>query len=444
MNSVLVREMVPWKEMNVLLFETPIRELHITNNDHCAGTRSFPKESSIPAPVSLQSLHLSDNWIDKICLNLTFVTFLNLTGNSLGPFLAENSYMLTENSRLEYICLSKNSIKHLFSKLFIDQPYLRIIDLSLNKLTDVSFDLSYFVNLEILSLSSNAIRFLDDWSMENIDILLEKSKSIKIDFSNNRFHCDCSRVPFLNWMRISRRHFIYFDQYKCIFNNASSSEFNSFEEGIIVLQQNCLNYIISIIITCSTIFIFISILLITAIHRHRQKLRFMFYTFRGRLHFLYYKTKFKNRFRSTKHSENNLDFMYDAFVSYSDEDRAFVLKDCIQNLEEEGNLRLCLHHRDFVPGEDITDNIIHAIESSRKTICIITKSFLQSYYCMFEYNMARMESIHSRNGEMFSFLYFMNNCYQRSYLWFYMKLFRNKLILNSQMTNMEIEFSGKK
>ncbi|XP_063447125.1 leucine-rich repeat-containing protein 15-like [Mytilus trossulus] len=51
-----------------------------------------------------------------------------------------------------------------------------------------------------------------------------------------------------------------------------------------------------------------------------------------------------------------------------DEDRAFVLNDCIENLENDGNLKLCVHHRDFVPGEDISDNIIHAIESSRKTV----------------------------------------------------------------------------
>ncbi|VDI69696.1 Hypothetical predicted protein [Mytilus galloprovincialis] len=240
MESVLVRNMVPWKDMNVLLFETPIRELQLTDNGRCAGTHSFRKESSIPAPASLQSLDLSDNRINKIYLNLTFVTFLNLMGNALGPFLSENSYMLTGKSRLQ----------------------------------------------------------------------------------------------------------------------------------------------------------------------HRQKLRFRLYTFRGRIHFLYYKTKFKNRFRSTKHSENNLDYIYDAFVSYSDDDREFVLNDCIEHIENEGNSKLCVHQRDFVPGEDITDNILHAIESSRKTICIITRSFLQSYYCMFEFNMARMESIHSRNGKNILFLVF--------------------------------------
>ncbi|VDH92456.1 Hypothetical predicted protein [Mytilus galloprovincialis] len=66
MNSVLVQEMVPWRDMNVLLFETPIRELHLSNNDDCVGTRSFRKERAIPAPVNLQSLELSDNRTDKI------------------------------------------------------------------------------------------------------------------------------------------------------------------------------------------------------------------------------------------------------------------------------------------------------------------------------------------------------------------------------------------
>ncbi|CAG2218245.1 Toll-like receptor 4 [Mytilus edulis] len=77
----------------------------------------------------------------------------------------------------------------------------------------------------------------------------------------------------------------------------------------------------------------------------------------------------------------------------------FVHEDCIQNLETDKNLKLCIHHRDFIPGEEITVNITNAIHRSRKTICIITKSFLESYYCMFEFNMAKTEGIYSRKGE---------------------------------------------
>ncbi|CAC5393754.1 TLR13 [Mytilus coruscus] len=399
---------IQWDDINILLLDTPIRELHITNNESCFyGRYSFPLKSIIPAPVSLQLLDLSNNNIDQISLNLTYVIFLNLSGNLLGKFLEEYSYALNETRRLEFICLSNNSIEHIFSKLFVNQPKLRSIDLSFNKLTYVSFELSHLVDLEILNLSSNTIRFLDDRSMKKLNRLLGINKSIKVDLSNNTFQCNCYSIPFLNWTLRSRHRFVNFDTYKCTFHNGSSLYLNSLRKGILIdLQRDCLNYSISIIITCSAMFVFIVTLVIIAIHRHKQKLRFMFYLFRSRLHFLYYKIKFKNRFRSTKQSENKLDYIYDAFVSYSDEDRAFVLKECIENLENDGNLKLCLHHRDFVPGHDITDNIIHAIENSRKTICIITRSFLQSYYCMFEYNMARMESIHSRNGKNVLFLVF--------------------------------------
>ncbi|XP_071128538.1 toll-like receptor 4 [Mytilus edulis] len=407
MNNVYL-EYSWWENVNTLLLATSIRELHITNNDNCVDRRvSIPLKRFIPAPVSLQRLDLSNNNIDQISLNLTYVKFLNLSGNLLGHFLEEYSYALNEPRILEFVCLSNNSIKHIFSKLFVRQPKLQNIDLSFNKLADVSFDLSQLVDLEILNLSSNTIRYLDDWSMQNIGRLLEISRSLRVDFSNNKFLCNCYSIRFLNWTLRSRNRFVNFDTYKCTFHNGSSLELKSLRKGILIdLQRDCLNYSISIIITCSAMFVFIAILLMITFYRHRQKVRFMFYTLRGRLHFLYYKTKLKNRFRSTNPSENNLDYIYDAFVSYSDEDRAFVLNECIENLENDGNLKLCLHHRDFVPGHDITDNIIHAIESSRKTICIITRSFLQSYYCMFEFNMARMESIHSRNGKNVLFLVF--------------------------------------
>ncbi|CAC5395033.1 TLR13 [Mytilus coruscus] len=104
--------------------------------------------------------------------------------------------------------------------------------------------------------------------------------------------------------------------------------------------------------------------------------------------------------------ENLNEYVYDAFISYSENDQKFIIEECIKNLEGNGNMKLCIHQRDFIPGEEITQNIISAIQNSRKTICIISRSFLESYYCMFEFNMARMESIHSRNGKNVIFLVF--------------------------------------
>ena len=58
-------------------------------------------------------------------------------------------------------------------------------------------------------------------------------------------------------------------------------------------------------------------------------------------------------------------------------------------LEDELGLRLCLHDRDFRLGEVITEQIIESIQSSKKTLFILSKSFLASTWCHFEIQMAQ-------------------------------------------------------
>ncbi|KAH3870814.1 hypothetical protein DPMN_034004 [Dreissena polymorpha] len=95
-------------------------------------------------------------------------------------------------------------------------------------------------------------------------------------------------------------------------------------------------------------------------------------------------------------------YQFDAFISYEEDNTRFILDDVIPRLETE-NVSLCLHQRDFLPGNEISDNIIHAIQSSRKTVVILSNAFLKSKWCMYEFNMGRMESIYSR-GEEFRLL----------------------------------------
>lgn len=114
-----------------------------------------------------------------------------------------------------------------------------------------------------------------------------------------------------------------------------------------------------------------------------------------------------NKYRQDKIAKMERIYTYNAFISYDDNDREFILKECIQNLENNEDIRLCLHQRDFLPGVDINVNITNAIHESRKTICVITRSYLDSYYCMFEFNMAQMESMYSRGGQNILLLVFL-------------------------------------
>ncbi|VDI83979.1 Hypothetical predicted protein [Mytilus galloprovincialis] len=104
---------------------------------------------------------------------------------------------------------------------------------------------------------------------------------------------------------------------------------------------------------------------------------------------------------------NDGQYEYDAFVSYDNNDRFFVHDKLLTCLEREAELKLCIHNRDFLPGNDIAGNITSAIHNSRKVVIVMSHNYLDSYWCMFEYNMAKVESIYSRNKENILFLVFL-------------------------------------
>ena len=100
--------------------------------------------------------------------------------------------------------------------------------------------------------------------------------------------------------------------------------------------------------------------------------------------------------------ETNTEYEYDAFVSYHKDDRGWVRNELYENIDlRDGEVdtinlhrfRLCIHDRDFIPGEAIEENILKAIESSRKTIFVLSRNFLKSVWCEFELQIARKECV---------------------------------------------------
>lgn len=94
----------------------------------------------------------------------------------------------------------------------------------------------------------------------------------------------------------------------------------------------------------------------------------------------------KNRKRST----NSIDqFTYDVFVSYSDNDRSWVLDELIPNIEKRTEINICLHERDFQVGLSILENIIQCMDKSRCLLLVVSESFLKSNWCSFEMHLAQ-------------------------------------------------------
>ncbi|XP_049788725.1 toll-like receptor 2 [Schistocerca nitens] len=56
--------------------------------------------------------------------------------------------------------------------------------------------------------------------------------------------------------------------------------------------------------------------------------------------------------------------------------------------EEEPALGLCLHERDFPLGSFIADNILISMESSRSTVVILSRAFVDIKWCRWELDLA--------------------------------------------------------
>ena len=89
------------------------------------------------------------------------------------------------------------------------------------------------------------------------------------------------------------------------------------------------------------------------------------------------------------YSYTNEETTYDAFISYSSKDSDWVIDQLMNPLENlNPPYHLCLHERDFLIGVPICDNISKAIEGSKCTVCVVSKNWLESDWCQFEFRVA--------------------------------------------------------
>jgi hypothetical protein len=93
------------------------------------------------------------------------------------------------------------------------------------------------------------------------------------------------------------------------------------------------------------------------------------------------------------------EFQYDAFISYSHHDSAWVRNVLLPHLEDEG-LRVCIDFRDFELGAPSLVNMENAVERSRKTLIVLTPAWLESEWTAFESLLIQSDDPAGRRARM--------------------------------------------
>nr|KAG5687553.1 hypothetical protein BaRGS_023109 [Batillaria attramentaria] len=112
----------------------------------------------------------------------------------------------------------------------------------------------------------------------------------------------------------------------------------------------------------------------------------VFYRYRWHIRLVLYEA-FRGNPQASWRQHRPEHFQYDLFVSYDSEDERWVTEHLMPALETDMGLRLCVHQRDFIPGKNITDNIVDCLEVSKRVLAVFSPNFAESQWCQFELEM---------------------------------------------------------
>uniref|UniRef100_A0A3P9QIF1 Toll-like receptor 13 n=1 Tax=Poecilia reticulata TaxID=8081 RepID=A0A3P9QIF1_POERE len=341
---------------------------------------------------SLKRLYLNDNHIKYFNItplrktpfsDLHQLEELSLHGQHHRGKSSLPSNFLQGLKRLLSFSARNSQLINLDKDTFVNTPNLERLDLSSNDLEILTPELFAPIrNLKSLYISRIAVHSLDfltganlnkleflqgrhnQYSVVSEDIIKSLPSLQYLDFKYNNFYCDCSNAWFVNWTIFSKQTQVN-DAY-----NFSCNYPDDFKgKRLLDFDLKPCSQDINLICFASTTSMILFVMAGSFIyHFMRWQLYYAYYLFLGWL----FDSKYKNK---------QAPHQYDAFISYNHHDEPWVIGELLPKLEGEQGWKLCLHHRDFEPGKPITENIMDAIYGSRKTICVISRRYLESEWC---------------------------------------------------------------
>ncbi|XP_057689968.1 toll-like receptor 21 [Corythoichthys intestinalis] len=301
----------------------------------------------------------------KFFRGLRNLTSLYLANNQIS-YIAVDAF--DDLTNLIFLTLQKCCVVNIELKPGIFNSLRKLSYLSAENAGFQTFSRDVFGNLtglQTLQLNHNGMQTLD------VDVLESMSHLRYLDIRNLSLSCTCQNSLLQNWtMKNQQVQVVYLYDLPC--QQGENNNFYNFNTDVCYVDLGkYLFFTTSTVVVLFTSFPLLYVLLY-------WKMKYGYYVFRA---------WFSEQWRKIKEEEENC--TYDAFVSYNSSDEQWVMVQLLPNLEGNGSsLKLCLHHRDFEPGRDIVDNIVNAVYSSRKTICVISRNFLQSEWCSLEIQLA--------------------------------------------------------
>ena len=339
---------------------------------------------------------------------------LDVTGRNITQLRRQH---LINSRLLEKISLKNNSIQTIEAFAFVDLKHLRHLDLSFNEISNL--EPAIFKGLSVLQflyLNTNLLSHvaggtfaeliaLKSLHLENnmlhslnLQLILGHYARPDIYLSDNPWECSCL-VGAMFKNQLSRTTYsikdidsIFCENIDVILkagqNVTSLAKVHVLDvdyEPCHALALNAFKYQLGIELGIGSGLAIVCVVVVVSLIMHYRKLLQVL---------IYAKCGWRLNVVKTDSSRKT----YDAFVSFSQKDGDFVFQELMPKLEsQEGFYRLCVHHRDWLVGESISNSIIESVEDSHRTILILSDNFMKSEWCNYEFQAAHHRVLKDKN-----------------------------------------------
>nr|AJC98691.1 TOLL1A [Anopheles coluzzii]AJC98694.1 TOLL1A [Anopheles coluzzii]AJC98696.1 TOLL1A [Anopheles coluzzii] len=238
-------------------------------------------------------------------------------------------------------------------------------------------------SLRLLDLSRNRLTTLDGPLAES---LTASTTLTTVRLAHNDWTCQCETTQLLTFAHANQRRIEDFGRLRC-------SDGRPLEQ--MTLSDLCVDRTHMIVLTCVIVSVVACLVAALSLVYYTYKLELKVWLFKHGLCLWL-----------VAEEELDRDKLYDAFVSYSHKDEAFITEHLVPTLERDPmNFKLCWHVRDWTPGEMISSQISSSVEQSRRTIIVLSSSFLESLWGQLEFRTAHLQSMAERRNRLIIIIY---------------------------------------
>ena len=377
--TLLCVRMVQMKYLTVNTFAEMAKNcLMKVNPDNHLEIIDFSYSSISPYGWSVRNVTINGlNKLKVIILrgaNLNrLVNFSLVDARSLNIIdLSQNQF--TNMKTEEYLCmfaepivvrnlnLSSCGIKRLPNRFLYQFPNVTALDLSYNKLIDINLNLGLTYGDSLtLNLSGNYLNFLNEKFIDAIELEVQKRNIVLLIF-NNTLRCDCDTISFVKWFQstkvtIKEKRFV-----SC--NYRGKTTINIEDVDVKKMEFECTKFQRILYISVSSVLGITTIGLLTGV--------FLF-KYRWHLRWYWYQTKRKLRRRKYQNYVSLNDKIYACYVNYIGVTDQWIMRDMVKRIENWGTDDVFVFGRNATGGTPIIDNIMEAINQSKKLLYVIGK-----------------------------------------------------------------------